>query len=103
MRYISMEREHLRLLFKDDLSQIMLIIMLINSYIINELGQISVKNKVYLIFVCTQIFQKVFLCMNIRYDMFTLSKTEEVLKYNCSLRIHDHFFAIFESKFWPKI
>ena len=41
--------------------------------------QISVKNKVYLISVCTQIFQKVFLCMNIRYDMFILSKTEEIM------------------------
>ena len=38
--YISMEREHARLLFKDDLLQIMLIIMLISSWIINELGQI---------------------------------------------------------------
>ena len=44
-----------------------------------KLWQISVKNKVYLIFVCTQIFQKVFLCMNIRYDMFILSKTEEIV------------------------
>ena len=40
-------REHIRLLFKDDLLQIMLIIMPISSWIINELGQISVKNKVY--------------------------------------------------------
>ena len=60
--------------------------MLISSSIINELGkfwQISVTNKVYFIFVCTQIFQKVFLCMNIRYDwgydMFILSKTEEIM------------------------
>ena len=40
VRYLSMEREHLQLLFKDDLSQIMLIIMLISSWIVNELGQI---------------------------------------------------------------
>ena len=40
VRYISMEREHLQLLFKDDLSQIMLIIILISSWIINELEQI---------------------------------------------------------------
>ena len=67
---------------KDDLSQIMLIIMPTSSWIINELGQIwqiSVNNKVYLIFVCTQIFQKVFLCMNIRYDMFILSKSEKMM------------------------
>ena len=37
---MSMEREHLRHLFKDELSQIILIIMLISSSIINELGQI---------------------------------------------------------------
>ena len=35
-----MEREHLQLLFKDDLSQIMSIIMVISSWIIKELGQI---------------------------------------------------------------
>ena len=35
MRYISMEREHLQLIFKDDL-QIMLINMLISSWIIND-------------------------------------------------------------------
>ena len=40
VRYISMEREHLRLLFEDDLLQIRLIIMLISLWIIYELGQI---------------------------------------------------------------
>ena len=65
--------------------------------------QISVKNKVYLILACTQIIQKVFLCMNIRYVMFILSKTiKKNCKYNNSLPIYDNFYAIFESKFWPK-
>ena len=38
-----MEREHLRPLFKDDLLQIISIIMLISSWISNELGQILKK------------------------------------------------------------
>ena len=48
----------------------------------NEWGkfwQISVKKKVYLVFVCTQIFLKLFLCTNIRYDMFILSETEDIM------------------------
>ena len=66
--------------------------------------QISVKKKVYLIFVCTQIFLKVFLCMNVRYGMFIVSETEKKLcKYNYSLPIFDHFCATFESKFFPKM
>ena len=43
--------------------------------------QISVKSSLFdtQISVCTQIFQKVFVCMNIKYDMFILSKTEEIM------------------------
>ena len=55
-----MEIEHLLVLFKDALSQIMLIIMLISSWIINELGQISVKNKVYLNLCVHMYFKKFF-------------------------------------------
>ena len=56
-----MKREHLQLLFKDDLSQIMLIIMLISSWIINELGQTSFKKCLFDICVYTDISKKFFL------------------------------------------
>ena len=49
--------------------------------------QISIKNKVYLIFGCTQIFQKVFLCMNIRYHIIGVLLTR---------------LCVFTSKYWGK-
>ena len=51
----------------------------------------------HLMFVCTQIFQKVFLCMNI-YDIY-FQKLKKLCKYNFSLPIYDHFYAILRANF----
>ena len=98
----AMEREHLRLLF-NDLSQIMLIIMLITLWIINELGQfwqISVKiNFIHDICVYTDISKSFSLHEYKIWHVYTFKNLRNV---NTTVTILYQFMIIL-CHFWEQI
>ena len=76
----------------------------ISSWIINALGkfwQISVENKVYLIFVCTHISKNI-LCKRKKMTCLYFQKLEKLCTCNCSLLTYNHFCAFFRAHFGKK-